>query len=166
MVLFVSYTIAAVATGLLFNLIPTWYLLLVSTLCHILGYLLYALATNGWMMILARVLAGLHLGSIDALVFAYYAVSFDIYKENLKTLGKFEKKKEAKLKGYLFSSSAIGYTVGYIIAVGKSFLQDNFTQYSYAQDSQPSWLSFQRLHSSEQLAGSVWLLEWQSYFSS
>ena len=77
---------------------PTWYLFLVSTLCHILGYLLYALATSGWMMILARVLAGLHLGSIDTLVFGYYAVSFEKYKENLKTLGKFEKK-ETKMKG-------------------------------------------------------------------
>ena len=116
--LFVSHTISAVATGLLFNHIPTWYLFLVSTLCHILGYLLYALATSGWMMILARALAGLHLGAIDTLVFAYYAVSFEKYKENLKTLGKFEKKKETIMKGYLFSTSAIGYAVGDIIAVG------------------------------------------------
>ena len=128
-VLFVSHAIAAVATGLLFNHIPTWYLFLVSTLCHTLGYLLYALATSGWMMILARALAGLHLGAIDSLVFAYYAVSFEKYKENLKTLGKFEKKKETKMKGYLFSTSAIGYAVGNIIAVGiimeMSFLQQN-----------------------------------------
>ena len=117
-VLFAGHTMAAVTTGLLFNLIPTWYLFLVSTLSHTLGYLLYALATNGWMMILARALAGLQFGAIDSLVFAYYAVSFEKYKENLKTIGKFEEKKAAKVKGYLFSTSAIGYIVGYQIGAG------------------------------------------------
>ena len=117
--LFVGHVIAAVTTGLLFNLIPTWYLFLVSTLSHTLGYLLYALATNGWMMILARALAGLQAGSVDSLVFAYYSVSFQKYKENLKTLGKFEGEKAARAKGYLFSSSSIGYILGYGLGVGK-----------------------------------------------
>ena len=116
--LFVGHVIAAVATGLLFNHIPTWYLFLVSTLCHILGYLLYALATSGWMMILARGLAGLQLGAIDVITFGYYAVSFEKYKENLKTLGLFEEKKAAKVKGYVFSSSTIGYIIGYQIGAG------------------------------------------------
>ena len=118
-VLFAVHVIAAVTTGLLFNLIPTWYLFLVSTLSHTLGYLLYALATNGWMMILARALAGLQSGSVDSLIFAYYSVSFEKYKENLKTLGKFEEKKAARAKGYLFSSATFGYISGYALGVGK-----------------------------------------------
>ena len=116
--LFVGHVIAAVTTGLLFNLIPTWYLFLVSTLSHTLGYLLYALATNGWMMILARALAGGQLGSVDSLIFAYYSVSFDKYTENLKTLGKFEKKRATKIRGYVFGTSAIGYIIGFLLGGG------------------------------------------------
>ena len=118
--LFVGHTIAAVAVGLLFNLIPTWYLCFASTLCHTLGYLFYALATNGWMMLLARGLAGLQLGAADTLVYTYYSVSFDKYTENMKTLEKFEKKRAAKVKGYLFSSTTIGYSVGFALGAGKS----------------------------------------------
>ena len=116
--LFVGHTAAAVAIGLLFNLIPTWYLFLVSTLCHTLGYLLYALASKGWMMLLARWLAGMQLGAADTLVFAYYSVSFEKYTENLKALEKFDEKRAAKVKGYLFSTSAIGYAVGFGFGIG------------------------------------------------
>ena len=121
--LFVGHTLSAVAVGLLFNLVPTWYLFLVSTLCHTLGYLLYALVTNGWMMILARGLAGAQMGSVDSIAFAYYSISFEKYTENLKTLGRFEEKKSAKVKGYLFSSSTIGYTFGFGLGVGMVFSQ-------------------------------------------
>ena len=120
--LFVGHVMAAVTTGLLFNLIPTWYLFLVSTLSHTLGYLLYALATNGWMMILARVLAGLQLGAVDSLSFSYFGVSFEKYKQNLKVLGKFEEKKVAKVKGYVFSSNSIGTTLGFWVGAGMNYL--------------------------------------------
>ena len=85
-------------------------------------------------MMLARGLAGAQLGAIDVLVFAYYAVSFEKYAENLKTLGKFDERKAAKLKGYLFSSSAIGYTVGYLIAAG----MDRDNNPIFLTQSQPS----------------------------
>ena len=118
--LFGGYTLSAVAVGLLFNLIPTWYLFLVSTLCHTLGYLLYALATNDWMMILARGLAGLQLGAVEALSFSYYSVSFEKYTNNLKIIGKFDKEKTTKYKGYLFSSyGTFGYAMGFVFAIGK-----------------------------------------------
>ena len=116
---FGGYTLSAVAVGLLFNLVPTWYLFLVSTLCHTLGYLLYALATNGWTMILARGLAGAQTGSVDSIAFAYYSISFEKYVCNLKTLEIYEKKKADKVKGYLFSSFYIGLMLGFSIGVGE-----------------------------------------------
>ena len=121
------------------------------------------------MIILARGLAGLQTGSTDSLVFAYYSVSFEQYAENLKTLGKFEETKAKKLKGYLFSSVSIAYIGGYGLGVGMTGIYTfgcHLNLLPLLQDSQQSWLSFQIFHSSEQLAGSVWLLEWQSYFSS
>lgn len=113
-----GHTLGAILVGVLFNLVPTWYLFLFSTLCHTIGYLLYALATNGGVMILSRGLAGLQSGIVDALVFAYYAVSFEKYTESWKILGTYDKQKAIKLRGYLFSSSAIGFSMGYIIGVG------------------------------------------------
>ena len=85
-------------------------------------------------------------------------LSLEKYKENLKTLGKFEKK-ETIMKGYLFSTSAIGYAdsgrhyCSKYIYHGNEFFYNNFLH--TMQGFQQSWLSFQRLHSSERLAGSV-----------
>ena len=120
-VLFSGYAVSAVGTGLLFNHVPTWYLFMFSTLSHTLGYLLYALATNGWMMILARGLAGLQLGASTSLVFAYCSVSFEKYTENLKILGKLKKKTAGKVKGYVFSLYYIGNVLGFSTAVGNLF---------------------------------------------
>jgi MFS family permease len=114
-VLFSTYTISAVGAGLLFNHVPTWYLFMFSTLSHILGYLLYALATNGWMMIMAHGLAGLQMGASTSLVFAYCSVSFEKYTENLKILGKCEKKKAERVKGYVFSLFIVGNSLGFAI---------------------------------------------------
>ena len=105
--------------GLTYNAIPTWYLFLFSTLSYTLGYLLYALATSGWMMILARGLAGIQLGATTALAFSYYAVSFEKYTENLKKLGKFDEKKAKSARGYLFSSYGIGNMIGFAVGLGE-----------------------------------------------
>ena len=119
MVLYFGYAASAVAVAILFNFIPTWYLFLASTLTFTLGYLLYALAVNGWMMLLARGLAGFSSGAVVSAVFAYYAVSYEKYTKDLKALGKYEEKKAAKMKGYVVSSYTIGYVIGNGIAIGK-----------------------------------------------
>ena len=117
-VLFAGYSVAAVSVGLLFNHIPTWHLLFASTLCHTIAYLIYALAINGWMMIVARALAGLQLGAVTSLAFSYWSFSFVKYTENLKILGTFDEKKAQKAKGYLFSTSTFVNT-GYALGLGK-----------------------------------------------
>ena len=118
-VMFSTYTIAAVGAGLLFNHVPTRYMFIFSTLSDTLGYLLYALATNGWMMILARGLAGAQLGTCTSLVFAYSSLSFEMYTENLKILGKYEEKKAERVKGYVFSLFIVGNSLGFAIGIGK-----------------------------------------------
>ena len=117
-VMFASYAVSAIGVGLLFNHIPTWHLFLASTLSHTIGYLIYALAINGWMMIVARALAGLQLGAVESLMFSYYSVSFERYTANLKTLGMFDEKKAEIAKGYLFSTNNIGNFVGISLATG------------------------------------------------
>ncbi|CAI8044642.1 hypothetical protein GBAR_LOCUS24744 [Geodia barretti] len=117
-VLFLGHAIGSIVAGLLFNYIPTWYLFLCSTLSFIFGYLLYALASNGWMMILARGLAGIQLGTSTALSFAYFGVSFEKYTENIKLLEKYESKKVARVKKYLFSTYSIGTFFGRVVGIG------------------------------------------------
>ena len=117
-VLFAGYSVSAVSVGLLFNHIPTWHLLFASTLCHTIGYLIYALAINGWMMIVARALAGLQLGAVESLIFSYYSLSFIKYTENLKKIGIFDEKKDHRAKGYLFSTSNLGSILGYAFGSG------------------------------------------------
>ena len=118
-VLFLGHAIGSIVAGFLFNYIPTWYLFLCSTLSLIFGYLLYALASNGWMMILARGLAGIQLGTSTALSFAYFCVSFEKYTENIKLLDKYESKKVARVKKYLFSTYSIGTFFGRVVGIGE-----------------------------------------------
>ena len=118
-VFFVGYTTSAIANGLLFNLIPTCYLFLVAILCHTLGYLLYALCTNGWMMLVSRGISGISLGLVISVTFAYLGVSSNKYAENLTILGRFEEKKVARVKGFIFSIFNIGYSTGFAFGAGK-----------------------------------------------
>lgn len=117
--LFIGHTTSAVAVGLLFNIVSTWYLFLLSTLAHTAGYIFYATATSGWMMLVARWLAGVALGSVVSLTFSYYGVSFEQYQKDLKILGKYDETKASKTKGYVFSSYRIGFVLGNSIGVGK-----------------------------------------------
>ena len=68
---------------------------------------------------LARGLAGVQLGAATSLMFAYCSLSFEKYTENLKILGKYEKKKAEKIKGHVFSLSTIGNMLGFAVGIGK-----------------------------------------------
>ena len=115
---FVSFTITGILAGFLSNWIPYWYLFLSSILMHIIGYLLYALATNGWMMILARALSGISMGAVVTLSFTYYGVSFEEYVEDMKILKRYEEKRASRVKGYVFSLFAVGNALGSIVGAG------------------------------------------------
>ena len=115
---FIGFTISGVVAGALINWIPFWYLLFSSTLAHVTGCLLYALAADGWMMILARLLTGISMGSIHTLTPAYFGVSFETYANNMKTLEKYKEKRAARVKGYVFSLYIIGKSLGQVIGAG------------------------------------------------
>ena len=67
---------------------------------------------------LARGLAGVQIGSNTSLVFAYCSLSFEKYTENLKILGKYEKNKAEKIKGYVFSLFIVGSMLGFAVGTG------------------------------------------------
>ena len=51
--LFLGHTVAALISGFLFNFVPTWYLCSFAIFIHIGSYLLYAVTTSGWMMLVS-----------------------------------------------------------------------------------------------------------------
>ena len=67
---------------------------------------------------LARGLAGVQIGANTSLVFAYCSLSFEKYTENLKILGKYEKIKAEKIKGYVFSLFIVGSMLGFAVGTG------------------------------------------------
>ena len=115
---FTGFSISGLLAGLLANWIPYWYLFFLTILIHIVAYLLYAMATSGLVMMLARALAGAAMGSGTTLVFAYFGVSFETYIDNLKILEDYEKKQYSRWKGFVFSLYTLGKTAGELIGVG------------------------------------------------
>ena len=118
-VLFFGHATGSIISGILFNCIPTWYLFLFSTISCILGYLIYALATTSWMMLVARGLAGIQLGSSTALAFAYFGISFEKFRENVKALREYDEKKMTRTRKYLFSTYSIGSLLGKFFGLGE-----------------------------------------------
>ena len=117
---FFGHTSSAIANGLLFNLIPTWYLFLAAVTTHTVGYLFYASASSGWMMLVARGLAGVSLGLVTSVSFTYFGVTYERYLENQKILGICsDKNKTEQIKGYIFSTLNNGILLGPPIGLGK-----------------------------------------------
>ena len=121
-VMFAGHTVSAIACGLTFNFVPTWYLFLTAILSHTVSYILYALAVDGWTMLLSRAMSGVAVGITVASTFAYFGVSFEKYVEDLKELDKFDKKRVTRVKGFVFSLFNIGNALGYVIGGGMSIL--------------------------------------------
>ena len=116
--LFAGNSLAALACGILFNLIPTWYLFLTSIVIHIIAFVFYPLATSSWMMLLSRTLAGLATGTSVTVTFSYFGVSYMKYVENLKQLDQYEERTAARTKGFVFSLFNVGNVIGYTIGGG------------------------------------------------
>ena len=117
---FFGHTSSAITNGLFFNYIPTWYLFLTAVVTHTLGYLFYASASNGWMMLVARGLAGISLGLVTSVTFTYFGVTYERYIENQKILGTYSgEEKSEQMKGYIFSTLNNGILLGPPIGLGK-----------------------------------------------
>ena len=88
-------------------------------LTDITAYVLYATAINGWMMIIARVLAGMYPGLVNVVALTYFGVSYPLY---LEILGKEqrvrEEQKTTKVKDKLFTFYGIAHNVGYLFGPG------------------------------------------------
>ena len=99
--------------------IPLWYSTMAGLLCHITGFVVYGLATSGWMMIVAQVLSGIFVGMQSVPSLAYFGVSYQHY---LEVLGPEERTKEegktTRVKDMLFVFYSVSANIGTLIGPG------------------------------------------------
>ena len=83
------------------------------------AYVFYATAINGWMMITARLLAGMFSSLQFTTALTYFGVSYLLY---LEALGKeqrvSEEQKTTKVKDKLFAFYAVASNFGYLFGPG------------------------------------------------
>ena len=103
--------------------VPLWYSTMAALLCHITGFVVYAMATSGWMMIVARVLVGMFIGIQVVLSLAYFGVSYLRYLEVLEPEERAEEEgKTTRVKDVLFALYAVSESVGNLIGPGLSMI--------------------------------------------
>jgi len=111
--------LGAIFAGYIASRIPFWYITLLALLTNITAYVLYAAAINGWMIISARLLAGLFGGSRNVISYTYFGVSYPVY---LEALGKEQRVKEeqktTKVKDKLFTLYAVAGNLGILFGPG------------------------------------------------
>ena len=110
--------VGALLAGFFVKVLPYWPVTFGALLLHTTGYLLYALATEGWMIILARLLSGAFIGAEFTLAPAYFSESYDEYLTALKELGEKETRK-FKAKDILNAAHAISMAIGTAIGTGE-----------------------------------------------
>lgn len=113
----VGAIVGALSGGLLLKFLPYWHMLLASLFLHTLGYVLYAVATTGWLVMLSKLLSGVFIGAEMTLALAYFGESNVNYREAIIELGK-EEKKAIRVKHLLFALHSVGVNIGYIFGPG------------------------------------------------
>ena len=111
--------LGAMTASIISSRVPLGYCAMAALLCHITGFVVYAMATSGWMIIVARVLAGTFIGMQTVLVLTYFGVSYQHY---LEVLGLEERTKEegktTRVKDTLFALYSFSANMGSLIGPG------------------------------------------------
>ncbi len=111
--------IGGLVSGFLVETIPYWYLWVIALTTHTLGYIIYSLASQGWLIMISRLLAGYFLGAVITLSFSYFASSSAKYVERQSELGiKTKENSKERLKNYSFTVLMFGYSTGFILGPG------------------------------------------------
>ena len=119
----IGQLLGALIASIVSGRVPLWYSTMVALLCHITGFVVYAMATSGWMMIVARVLAGMFIGIQVVLSLAYFGVSYQHYLEVLEPEERTkEEEKTTRVKDTLFALYAVSENVGNLIGPGLSMI--------------------------------------------
>ena len=93
-------------------------MILSSLILHTLGYVLYATATSGWVVMLSKLMSGTFNGTQMTLSLAYISQSIAVYDEALKQLVEEDDKKAARIKHRLFAFLSFAYSFGALLGTG------------------------------------------------
>lgn len=113
----VGALIGGFGTGCLVKFIPYWYLFLVSLVLHTIGYVLYAISYEGWLIMMSKVLSGFFIGAELTLALSYFAESSIDYETAMKKLGKPVDSSET-VRNNLFALHNVGVNIGYFLGPG------------------------------------------------
>ena len=115
----VGELLGAMTASIFSSRIPLWYNTMAALLCHITGFVVYATAKSGWMIILARLLSGIFIALQTVMSLTYFGVSYQHY---LEVLGPEERTKEegktTRIKDTLFALYAFSANIGNLIGPG------------------------------------------------
>ena len=119
----IGQLLGAMIASIVSSRVPLWYSTMAALLCHITGFVVYAMATSGWMMIVARVLVGMFIGIQVVLSLTYFGVSYLRYLEVLEPEERAEEEgKTTRVKDVLFALYAVSESVGNLIGPGLSMI--------------------------------------------
>ena len=114
----IGAALGAFSSGALIKFIPYWHMILSSLILHTLGYVLYAIATTGWVVMLSKLMSGTFNGAQMTLSLAYISESIAVYDKALKELGEDDDKKASRIKNRLFAFLSFGSNIGYFLGTG------------------------------------------------
>ena len=111
--------LGAMTASIFSSRIPLWYNTMAALLCHITGFVVYATATSGWMIILARLLSGIFIALQTVVSLTYFGVSYQHYLEVLEPEERTkEEGKATRVKDTLFALYAFSANIGNLIGPG------------------------------------------------
>ncbi len=121
-----SSVIGGFLSAFLIRIIPYWYQYVFFICCNILGFLLYGVANEGWVLLLGVIIAGIYLGAEVSLGFSYATIMSTEYVQILRDKGETfecEKTKAIKLRNYLYALHTVGYSIGSLIGTGELYCE-------------------------------------------
>ena len=114
----VGAIIGSLMGGLLLKWVPYWHLVLSSLTLHTVGYILYAVADSGWLVMFSKLLSGVFIGAEMTLALAYFGESNQAYRAAVKGLGEKKEGGACRVKHTLFALHSVGVNVGYVFGPG------------------------------------------------
>ena len=111
--------VGSLVAGQLTKYVPYRYTIVLSVGMLVIGSLFYALATQGWMLIVARVLYGVNCGSGLVLIYTYLGeTSAEVSARQEEKSGTKRKKTGKTLKDKLFLWYSVVLNSAYLIGLG------------------------------------------------
>ncbi len=110
--------VGAVLCGFLVKVLPYWYLIMFSLFAHTIGYVLYAVTSIGWLIMISKFLSGFFIGAELTLALSYFAESSIEYHRLRLEVDAEKESSSQQFRNMLFALHNVGINIGYIFGPG------------------------------------------------